>query len=234
MAAWTKKIKSPTLIFFSCMMVLSVIIAILSEPYFTKRVFHLGHDEYTFESEQGNFVNYHSGTSAPVQVLIDDRGRTVFIDHKKYSITEIDSTLISKYDVKYPNGRNYEVQDQSGYLLSFDEKSEIVSDIQFYVNNERVIQEGEEKYSPAMLVTVAYPKYHYTRGTPELLFLALALLIYGWCGYRYQKIQDIMFFFSLRWIWVNDPDPSDFYYFMCKVGGIISMTGAVLLAFKAF
>jgi len=65
------------------------------------------------------------------------------------------------------------------------------------------------------------------------LFLGLALLIFGRCGYRYRKLQDILFSLSYR-LWVNDPEPSDFYYFMCNAGGLIVMIASVFVALQAF
>jgi hypothetical protein len=234
MTSLFKKLKSPSFIFFSCVLVVTVIIAILSHSYFTERVFYINQDKYTFDSEQGKLISYHSGTATPVQVRIEDQERKVLINNMEYAIARIDSPFEAKYSVSYPNGRKYEVQDLSGTLISFDEKGVPVSEIFLYANGQRVTSEGEETYTPATLVTAAYPEYHFTLGAPGFLFLALAGMIYGWCGYRYRKFQDIMFFLSLHWLWVEDPEPSDFYYFMCKLGGIVVMIGAVFIAFKAF
>ncbi|MFC5531855.1 hypothetical protein [Cohnella yongneupensis] len=67
------------------------------------------------------------------------------------------------------------------------------------------------------------------------MFLALGLMVYGWSGYRYRKLQDFFFSLSLYRFWVKgDPEPSDFYYFMCKAGGILVMIGAVIIAFYAY
>ena len=234
MAAKLNKIMSPTFIFFTCVIVLSVVVAVLSRPYFTEPIFYINENKYKFASEQGNQVSYHSKTAAPIQVSIDDQGRTVIINHKEYSITKNNSSYNIIYNVIYPNGRNYEVRDQSGFLLSFDENGASVAEVFFYVDGQRVIQNGEEEFTPAMLVTASYPEYHDTPGAPGFLFLALAILIYGWCAYRYEKFQDIMFNLSPQRLWVKDPEPSDFYYFMCKVGGIFCMGFAVWVALQAF
>ncbi|MGF9698533.1 DUF6199 family natural product biosynthesis protein [Paenibacillus sp. MABNR03] len=234
MTTWLKKIQSPTLIFFSCLLVVSVIIGFLSKPYFTEHIFYADNNKYSFDHKQGNQMIYRSGTADSIQVQVEQQKRTVSISDQKYIITELSSTPIPTYSVSYPNERKYEVKDQSGLLLSFDEQGNIVNSVSFYVNNQRVISEGEERYSPDTIVTAAYPLYHYTQGEPVYLFLALAGLIFGWCSFYYRKFQDILFLLSLRWIWVNDPEPSDFYYFMTKIGGIVVMVGAIGVAFKAF
>ncbi|MFS0858486.1 hypothetical protein [Paenibacillus taichungensis] len=229
-----KKIKSPTFIFFSCVLVLSVIVAILSKPYFTEPIFHVENNKYTFDSEQGNLTTYRSGTADPIQVRLDHQERTVYINHQQYLITKIDSAFSTTYNLIYPNGNKYEVQDHSGQLISFDAKGNSVSQVFFYVGSQRVLQDGEEQFPPATLVTAAYPEYHYTRGAPGYLFLALAAVIFGWCSFRYQKFQDFLFYLSLRSFWANDAEPSDFDYFLSKVCGIVVMIGALWIAFNAF
>nr|WP_154896154.1 hypothetical protein [Paenibacillus xylanexedens] len=109
-----------------------------------------------------------------------------------------------------------------------------MTSIAFYVNNQRVLSEDEVQFSPDTIVTAAYPIYHHTQGEPVYLFLALAGLIFGWCSFYYRRFQDILFLISLRWIWVNDPEPSDFYYLMTSIGGIVVMMGSVWISFKAF
>ncbi|NUU59153.1 hypothetical protein [Paenibacillus agri] len=234
MSALLKKIRTPTFIFFSCVLVLSVIVTILSKPYFTERIFYVDNYKYSFYSDQDNVVTYRSKTNDPIQVKLDHEKRTVTIQHQEYFITKINSSPSPNYKVIYPNGHKYEVHDASGILLTSDGHGNYVSEASTFVNNQRMPQDGEEQYSPSTLVTAAYPEYHVTRGAPALLYLALAVLIYGWCSFRYRKFQDILFFLSLRWIWVNDPEPSDFYYFMSKVSGIIVMIGSLWIAVQAF
>jgi hypothetical protein len=132
--------------------------------------------------------------------------------------------------VVYPNDHKYTVEQQSEQLLSYDETGKMLSPVNMYVDNQRVIEDDQEHYTPAMLVTAAYPEYHHTPGTPVLLFIALAGLIYGWCSFYYPKFQK----FQFRWIWLKDPEPSEFYYVMCKIGGMACMIVAIWAAFQAF
>ncbi|MCG7382983.1 hypothetical protein [Paenibacillus sp. ACRRY] len=229
-----RKIQSPTLIFFSCVVVASVIVGFLSKPYFTEHIFYADNQKYLFDRKEEQQMIYRSRTADSIQVQVEQQKRTVFIDNQKYIITEINSKPNPTYSVLYPNGRKYEVQDQSRELRSFDEEGNIMTSVTFYVNNQRILSEDEEQYSPDTIVTAAYPVYHYTQGQPVYLFLALAGLIFGWCSFYYRNFQDLLFLLSLRWIWVNDPEPSDFYYLMTSIGGIVVMIGSVWIAFKAF
>lgn len=229
-----RKIQSPTLIFFSCVVVVSVIVGFLSKPYFTEHIFYADNNKYLFDRKEEQQMIYRSRTADSIQVQVEQQKRTVFIDNQKYIITEINSKPNPTYSVLYPNGRKYEVQDQSRELRSFDEEGNIMTSVTFYVNNQRILSEDEEQYSPDTIVTAAYPVYHYTQGQPVYLFLALAGLIFGWCSFYYRNFQDLLFLLSLRWIWVNDPEPSDFYYLMTSIGGIVVMIGSVWIAFKAF
>lgn len=229
-----RKIQSPTLIFFSCVVVVSVIVGFLSKPYFTEHIFYADNNKYLFDRQEKQQMIYRSRTADSIQVQVEQQKRTVFIDDQKYIITEINSKPNPTYSVLYPNGRKYEVQDQSRGLRSFDEEGNIITSVTFYVNNQRILSEDEDQYSPDTIVTAAYPTYHHTQGQPAYLFLALAGLIFGWCSFYYRNFQDLLFLLSLRWIWVNDPEPSDFYYLMTSIGGIVVMIGSVWIAFKAF
>ncbi|MCC3373249.1 hypothetical protein [Cohnella sp. REN36] len=234
MASLFKKASIPSYLFFASVIVVAAIVAILSKPYFTEPAFDLNGHRYTLDRDQGNLVTYRSGSAGPVQVRIDEPSRTVLIDSQAYTVVKNSDPYNIKYSVSYPDGRRFEVQDQSHLLLSFDEKGELYFPITVSVDGQSARGDDEEAYSPAALVTTAYPEYHEKPGAPGFLFLALGLMIYGWCGFRYRKFQEVSFWLSLKWIWVEDPEPSDFYYFMCKVGGILVMIFSVWVAFQAY
>src|SRR5690606_28784439 len=97
-------------------------------------------------------------------------------------------------------------------------------------NQGSVMRYGKESYHPTDLVVAAYPQYQQQRGMPVLYYLSIVLFIFGWCSFRYEKFQNVMFWVSLKWIWTENPEPSEFFYFMSKIGGILTM----LLAFVLF
>ncbi|WP_339220793.1 hypothetical protein [Paenibacillus sp. FSL W7-1332] len=53
--------------------------------------------------------------------------------------------------------------------------------------------------------------------------LALVMLIYAWCGFRYEAFQRFMFHMSPSNLMIDNPEPSDFYFFMRKAAGIFGM-----------
>ncbi|QHW32378.1 hypothetical protein GZH47_17220 [Paenibacillus rhizovicinus] len=229
--------KTPSFIFFSIVLLVSILTGVLSKPYFTDRVFYLHEDVYKFAGaqEQDQLITYHSSMAEPIQVRIDDElHRTVVIGKQSYSIADKTANFSTSYRVTYPNGHTYKVEDNAGLLLSYDDKGNFLIYNEVYIGGERVPQPGEEDFPPSALVTAAYPDYHIKRGMPGFLFLALGMLIYGWCGFQYRKFQDWTFRLSPQRLNYVDPEPSDFYYFMCKVGGLAVMAGAVFIAFKAF
>jgi hypothetical protein len=227
--------KTPGSIFFVSVLLVSILTGVLSKPYFTDRVFYLYEDTYKFAGEQDTLVTYHSSTADPVQVRTDDElHRTLIIGGQSYAIADKSVSYSTKFRVTYPNGHVYSVEDNNGMLLSYDDKGNIVMVTQVYVNGERIKQEGEEDFTPSALVSAAYPDYHVKRGMPGFLFLALGLLIFGWCNFRYQAFQDLMFRLSPQRLMYENPEPSDFYYFMSKVGGIVVMIGSIFVAFKAY
>lgn len=227
--------KTPDFIFFVSVLLVSILTGFFSKSYFTDPVFYLYKSTYKFAGEQEHLLTYHSSTGVPVQVRTDDElHRTVIIDGQSYVIADNSVPYSPEFRVTYPNGHVYSVKDNNGMLLSYDDKGDIVMAIQAYANGERIKQEGEEEFPPAALVTAAYPDYHIKRGIPGFLFLALGLLIFGWCSFRYQAFQDFMFRLSPERLNYENPEPSDFYYFMSKVGGIAVMAVSIFVAFKAF
>ena len=233
-----KKLKSPSALFFLCVTVIAIFVGVFSKPYFTERVFHLNGHTYKLHSQENQRLVYHSSSgSAPVEISIHnlEHERMVYLDGGEYNIRKITvSPYETKYIVTYPAGQRYEVVSNGYGLMSFDSKGELVPEFYAYSGDTRILGESEETYFPSALVTAAYEKYHYTLGEPVYLYLALALLIYGWCGFRYRKFQDVAYWISLRWIWTRNPEPSDFYYIMCKVAGVLCMVASLFLAMKAY
>ncbi|MCJ8014239.1 hypothetical protein MUG84_21230 [Paenibacillus sp. KQZ6P-2] len=226
--------KLSTLIIIFCLIVAAFLLTWFAKSYFSEKVFYLNTHMYKKGSEQDNLLIYHTFSGPSIEVHVLDQDRKVIINNEEYSIQHTADSNSQTYQVTYPSGHRYKVEDQSGYLLSFDEKGELfIPGVIVYSGNWRILQPGEEEYVPSSLVTAAYADYHYKRGNVELFILSFVLLIYGWCGFRYEKFQNFMFLISLRSVWVNDPEPSDFYYFMCKVGGVLTMIGAFILAISS-
>ncbi|WP_314590021.1 hypothetical protein [Paenibacillus terrigena] len=235
------KLESLKLIKFSrALIILGLVIFVgfvmaFANAYFSESVFYVNDHKYKQANEQGNLVRYTAGSAPFFDVQIDGQNRDVIIHQETYSIHKsIGPFGSNQYRLTYPNGHQYTVNDQSGYLMSFDVKGEIVIWPSFYINGVRQLQKGEEEYYPSELVTAAYSEYHTTQGSSGLFILSLLLFIYGWCGFRYEKFQNFLFFISLRWIWVNNAEPSEFHYFMCKLGGVILMIAAVYFAVQSF
>ncbi|MWV42147.1 hypothetical protein GRF59_00755 [Paenibacillus sp. HJL G12] len=225
-----KKLTLSTILIIIGLMLAAVAIIIFAKSYFSVHVFHVNNHTYRQSAEQSNIITYRANSGPSIAVHAVGQDRKVIINNEEFTIHRTSDSISSKYQVVYPNGKKYEVDDQDRFLLSRDENGEFIPDISMYVNNQRVLQDGEELYFPGELVTAAYPEYHSKRGSLFLFIVSILLLIYGWCGYRFEKFQRFLFFMSLRWVWVNDPEPSDFYYFMSKVGGVLTMIGAFILA----
>lgn len=220
------------------MLTIAILVGVLSKPYFTKPVFYIAGSVYKLAAEQGDASTYEGG-NPPVAVKVlgtgDPLHREVAIEGMTYEATRTVESPVRTYEVVYPSGTRYMVKDQNGMLLTYDEQGNMDVDTAVFVNGERVLQEGEELYPPASIVSAAYPEYHETRGTPWVLFIALGVLVFGLCVFRYRALQTALFWLSPRnWIYVEDPEPNDFYYFMSKVGGVVVMIVGIALAFLAY
>jgi len=229
----SNKTKISTIITITFLLCLASIIFIFAKSYFSESIYIVNSNKYSVDHEQRSIMTYHAYSAPSIEVQIFNQDRIVIIDHKEYSISRNNNANSIQYDVKYPSGHQYKVEDQSGVLMAYDHNGDMVSPISFYVNGQKILQDDEELYDPSSLVIAGYPMYHSKQGSLLLFCLSFILMIYGWCGYRYEKFQNFIFLISLRWIWTQDPEPSDFYYFMCKVGGILTIIGSVILAIKS-
>lgn len=223
----------PSWLFFASVLAVSILVGVLSKPYFAERVFSMNGSKYKLADVEDGIRVYESGESnAPIRVSGDDGHRVVSIEGASYEATRTSAAYTSHYDVVYPDGKRYDVEAQRDTYLIRDDKGNYVSDLAVYSNGQRVLSEGELLYSPAAIVIAAYPEYHDKRGEPWKLWAALALFVFGWCNFRYRKLQTAAFWLSPRnWIYTENPEPNDFHYFMCKVAGIAAMGFGIYVAF---
>lgn len=212
---------------------ISVLLISFARSYFSVPIFYVNDYKYKQVSDSSDRIVYQSRRGPSIQVEASGNNKTVIIDNEEYLINRIENMSGTLFYVSYPNGNEYKVVGNSNRLATYEKKGELVWPSSLYYNNQRVLNDGEELYYPGSIVQAAYPEYHKKQGTPFFYGLSIFVLIYGWCGYRYEKFQNFMFILSLKWIWTNDHEPSDFYYFMCKVGGILTMIASLPLFFKS-
>ncbi|MFC5531856.1 hypothetical protein [Cohnella yongneupensis] len=151
-------LKNPTFVFFALLLTVSLTVGILSHAYFAARVFNIELNTYTFQSEVGNHITYVSPSADPVQVRSQGQLRTLTIEGKEYALTKKAGEQMDQpsFDVMYPDGRHFEVRDHGRILLSYDEQGLWVPESMLFVNDERIMSEGEERFTPVTLVTAAY------------------------------------------------------------------------------
>lgn len=201
--------------------------------YYSVPVFYLDQAKYTLERTESSKSLYTS-SSGP-KVLVQDMGdnRLVFLDGKTFSIIYEKALSGFAYEVRYPEGTTYRVTRQGDMFLALDEQGDFIPELTMEVNGTRVLSPGEERYFPSALVIAAHPEFHDSQGIFGILVLSVTLFIFGWCTFRYEKFQRILFWASLRWIWFEQPEPSDFYFFTSKISGIIIMLGSIVVGFQS-
>lgn len=128
----------------------------------------------------------------------------------------------------------YRVSEGDGRLVSYDENGDIVAPVNVYMNGKRVLETEEDLYHPVSVVRAAYSTYHEKQGSRVIYILSILLFAYGWCGFRYEAFQNFMFKISPERLYVREAEPSDFYFLMCKVGGIAIMLFSFYLFIKSF
>lgn len=218
------------ILFFAAM---SVLLGYANTHYYSVPIFHLDQAKYNLAHTQSGESLYTSPFGP--DVLVQDAGdnRKVIIDKETFSIAREKVLNGYEYKVGYPAGQTYQVTSQNDMFLAFDEQGELAVELSFEVNGTRMLSPGEERYFPSALVIAAYPQLHYTQGSFGMLILAVILLMFGWCTFRYEPFQRALFWASLRWVWFEDPEPSDFYFMMSKISGIIIMLGSIVVAFQS-
>lgn len=201
--------------------------------YYSVRVFYLDQAKYALDHTE-NGKSLYTSSSGP-EVLVQEAGdnRELSINGKTFSIIYEKALSGFAYEVRYPEGTTYRVTRQGDMFLALNEQGEFIPELMFEVNGTRVLSPGEERYFPSALVTAAYPYFHDSQGSFGILVLSVALFMFGWCTFRYEKFQRILFWASLRWIWFEQPEPSGFYFFTSKISGIVIMLGSIVVAFQS-
>lgn len=201
--------------------------------YYSVRVFYLDQAKYTLDHTESGKSLYTS-PSGP-KVLVQEAGDNLelSINGKTFSIIYEKALSGFEYEVRYPEGTTYRVTRQGDMFLALDEQGDFIPELTMEVNGTRVLSPGEERYFPSALVIAAHPEFHDSQGSFGILILSVTLFMFGWCTFRYEKFQRILFWASLRWIWFEQPEPSDFYFFTSKISGIAIMLGSVVVAFQS-
>ncbi|WP_256759877.1 hypothetical protein [Cohnella sp. WQ 127256] len=235
------KLKLSNRNFILKMIVLLVVVTVTSMwayNYFSTKVFYLDDKKYSEKSAQSTLITkYTAWFGKPIRINNSRDVKELQIDEDTYLLKELGSTGDKEtYLVTYPSGNVYTVEDvnHSGFLLAYDKNGEVVLGFQAYSNNERILSPGEEYYHPSSLVTAAYDKYHERQGNVFLFILSILFFAYCWCVFRKEAFQRFLFKLSYR-LWVVDPEPSDFYFFMTKagaVGGMVVCGLGLLLSLK--
>jgi hypothetical protein len=229
-AAIGKRIKGSTILRTLVVLLTASLATICYFTYFSESVFYLNDEKYKQIHSDGKFIHYENSRGHSIQVQMIGQDRKVIIDSETYSIIK----QIDEYELIYPDGSLYYLEYNGNSFLSYDEKGDIIAQVSLYVGGQRVLQGEEELYHPESMIRAAYSDYHTAQGNGVLFAGSLLLFAYGWSGFRYIAFQNLLFKLSPERLYVRDAEPSDFYYFMCKVGGIAVMLFAAYLVVKAF
>jgi|GEM_PF-610925 len=211
---------------------LLVLVAVWAQSYYSKKVFHMEDIKYAKYADSGNgTIEYRGsfGRGEPIYVHTGEEGKRVEIAGEIYEIRAYGHGTghSSSYEVIYPDGKVYRVEpfgDRS--FLAYDEKGEmVIPGMRFMDGSGQVYRSDpdEPRYFPTELAKAADERFHDPNGSIGFFLLALGIGIMNWCFFRYEPFQRFMFHISpSNWMYDN-PEPSDFYFFMCKAGGIFGM-----------
>jgi hypothetical protein len=220
-----------TIAVYIAVVILAVLLGIW---YFSVKEFELDFNIYRVAEKNDQSVRYVSKTGPPVVVHINGSERMVTINGQDYRIGREETLFGDEYRIRYPNGKTYIVSEQY-HMVPMEENGELAGGVDAYVNGRR-ISFGDQglRYHPSELIHAAYEKFHRSRGYPVLYWLSIPMFLFGWANFRYEWFQRAMFWASLKWIWVENPEPSDYYFIMSKISGVVIMGLALLMFFQSF
>ncbi|WP_178019693.1 hypothetical protein [uncultured Paenibacillus sp.] len=212
-------------------------ISVWTAPYFSESVFYMHGDKYRLDQQDQHQTAYRSIDGQQVVVLNSDDAehKRVKIGQQDYAVNVLEVHPVPRYEVIYPSGEKYKVDTYGEMLMSVNDQGEMIPEISWSING--VPQPIDEKvglFSPSMIVRAAFPEYHTRQGSLLLYYGSFPLMLFGWCLFRYIKLQNVLFHLSLHGIWVRDAEPSDFYYFSCKTSGIAIIGLGVFVFVKSF
>jgi hypothetical protein len=218
------------------LLVVVTVTALWAYNYFSTKVFYIDDNKYSEKSaESTQITTYTAWFGKPIQISNSQDFKELQIDKDTYLLKELESTVDKEtYLVTYPSGNVYTVEDvnHSGFLMAYDKNGDLLFGFQAYSNNERILSPGEEYYHPSSLVTAAYDKYHERQGNVFIFIFSILFFVYSWCVFRKEAFQRFLFKISYG-LWVVDPEPSDFYFFMTKVGTVVGMVASGLLLLQS-
>lgn len=209
-----------------------VLIGVWAQGYYSKKVFYMDGLKYSKYAESGSgTIEYRAsfGRGEPLYVHTYDEVKQVEIGGEMYEVrpNEAEPGSSVSYDVVYPDGRNYLAKlFRERDFISYDEEGEIVMPgVRFTDGTGQVHRSDPEepRYFPGELAKAAGEQFHDPNGSVGFFLLAVGLWIMNWCFFKYEPFQRFMFHISpSNWMY-DHPEPSDFYFFMCKAGGIFGM-----------
>ncbi len=235
--SWVARITKSTQVRLLIILLVIVGISVWSAPYFSESVFYMHGDKFRVHQQQQGQVAYRSFDGEQVVVLngADPHHKQVKIDQQNYTVSVIEDHPVPRYEVTYSSGDRYRVDTYGEMLMGVDDQGHMIPELSWSING--VPQPIDDKvglYSPSMVVRAAFPEYHTKQGSLLLYYGSFTLMLFGWCLFRYEKLQNIVFHLSLHGIWVRDAEPSDFYYFSCKLSGVAIIGMGIYVFVKSF
>lgn len=218
-----------------------VLIGVWAKGYYSKKVFYVEGVKYSKVVESGSgVIEYRAsfGRGEPLYVHSYDEEKRVEMGGEQYEIRPNDPKTghSTSYDVLYPDGKKYRVElFGEREFISYDEQGEMVIPGMRFTDSAGQIHRSdpqEPRYYPSELAKASNEQFHDPNGSVGFFLLALGLGIMNWCFFRYEPFQRFMFHMSPSNLLIDNPEPSDFYFFMCKVGGIFGMGFSLWIFFS--
>ncbi|WP_438434763.1 hypothetical protein [Gorillibacterium sp. sgz500922] len=192
-----------------------------SIPRFGDPVFHVDGAKYRYAGTSGGGELYRTkGQGEPITIRHDGKRTEIHIGQEAFQVQRMDAVEgADQYEVTDSIGTRV-AKELSGLVLVRQENGEFVPEFIGYAvtsNGERIYSDPQEHPVPAgTLVQIADPTLWTKDGQVGYYLLGVFLLAVSWLRCRFVE-----FFFRLEYgLWVEDPEPTDFYLLVNRVGSI--------------
>lgn len=211
------------LLLLGALAVLLLAAIVWSIPRFQDRVFYVNDNKYRLAEHTGNSSVYRSlWIESPITVTETGGGSTydILIEKERIHVQLLQESEEERvYDIVDAQGNRRAKLQRYGWVeVSQPDGSYAPEFFGYSVTNGQKVpfNTGGHDYPAMTLIEMTDPSLQAKNGKPYYYTLGVILLTGSIIGWRFRE-----FFFKLRYIlWVEDPEPTDFYLFMTKIGCI--------------
>lgn len=217
-----KLTSAKTWLLTAVVVILLFMTTVMAVRYFSTPMVSFERLDYIMKEQSGDKRVYRTSHGYS-EVIVTGEGdnRTVAVDGIVYKVTRMGEGERPHYRFEYPDGNvlkgGYE-DDWSPRFVIEDEQGHVEEEPLFHVVTGDPPLQPEHPILASALARIAFEPVSQGRGTPFFYWIGLGMLPIAAICWRYPLLG-----FKLRYaLWVENPEPTEFYIYMAKVGAVVT------------